>query len=134
MQASVYTVWQQFAREVRAGGADFPWASLQNAGLVGDRSHAGQECRQHAGRRGAAAGAGHAGKPPRADHQPLVFPTRPLTRRHVFQSFLPVLLADWAKQPEVTFVVDTTLMARLGRHRLIWHLTPLEGVEASAGA
>src|ERR1700736_4187266 len=28
----------------------------------------------------------------------------------LWRSFLPVLLADWAKQPEVTFVVDTTLL------------------------
>ncbi len=48
----------------------------------------------------------------------------------LWQSFLPVLLADWAKQPEVTFVVDTTPLGTwaiivsfgLLQHSRVWPL------------
>jgi hypothetical protein len=46
----------------------------------------------------------------------------------LWQSFLPVLLAGWAKQPEMTLVVDTTRTRQLGDHRLVWHPVAFTGL------
>jgi len=109
MHASIYTVWQQFARLVKQvvpalhghRCKTLAWVVL---GMMLAKSvsstHIAEELRRVTG-----------------THESLQERTfsrfvanAAIDPQALWQSFLPVLLAGWAKQPELTFVVDTTLL------------------------
>ncbi len=107
MQASVYTVWQQFARVVKQvvpalHGHRCKTLAWLVIGVMLAKSVASAQIAEVLRRvRGT-----------QASSQERTF-TRFLANQAIepqllWQSFLPVRLSGWAKQAEVTFVVDTT--------------------------
>src|SRR6266700_6512298 len=109
MHASIYTVWQQFARLVKQvvpalhghRCKTLAWVVL---GMMLAKSvsstHIAEELRRVTGT--------HASSQERTFSRFVA--NAAIDAQGLWQSFLPVLLAGWAKQPEVTFVVDTTLL------------------------
>src|SRR5712692_8174184 len=109
MHASVYTVWQQFAHLVKQvvpglhghRSKTLAWLVM---GIMLAKSvastHIAEELRRVKGTQ--------------ASSQERTFSrfvaNEAIDAQGLWQSFLPVLLAGWAKQLEVTFVVDTTLL------------------------
>src|SRR5579864_2790414 len=107
MQASVYTVWQQFAGVVKQivpglhghRCKTLVWLVL---GIMLAKSVASAPMAEVLRRvRGT-----QASSQERTISRFLA--NEAIEPQKLWQSFLPVLLAGWAKQPEVTFVVDTT--------------------------
>jgi len=109
MQASIYTVWHQFARLVKHvvpsmhghRGKTLAWLVL---GLMLAQSVSSARVAEVLRRvRGT-----------QASSQERTFSrflaNRAIDAQAIWQQFLPVLLAGWAHQPELTFVVDTTLL------------------------
>ena len=109
MHASVYTVWQQFARLVKQvvpalHGHRCTTLAWLVIGIMLAKSVASTQMAEVLRRvRGT-----------QASSQERTFSrfvaNEAIDAQGLWQSFLPVLLAGWAKQLEVTFVVDTTLL------------------------
>jgi hypothetical protein len=109
MSASVYTVWQQFARLVKQVVPNLHGHRCKTLGwlVVGimlAKSVASAQMAEVLGRIGGT----KASSQERTISRFLA--NEGIDAQGLWQSFLPVLLAGWAKQPEVTFVVDTTLL------------------------
>src|SRR5512135_1021452 len=107
MQVSVYTVWQQFAQAVKQvvpalhghRSKTLAWLVI---GIMLAKSVASAQIAEVLRRvRGT-----QASSQERTLSRFLA--NEAIDPQALWQSFLPVLLAGWANQPEVTFVVDTT--------------------------
>jgi len=107
MSASVYTVWQQFARVVKQvvptlHGHRCKTLGWLVVGIMLAKSVASAQIAEGLRRV----------KGTQASSQERTFSrflaNEAIDAQELWQSFVPVLLAGWAKQPEVTFVVDTT--------------------------
>src|ERR1700694_967489 len=109
MQASIYTVWQQFAqlvKQVLPGVHDHRCKTLAwlVIGLMLARSVSSAQVAEVLRRvRGT-----------QASSQERTFSrflaNTAIDAQALWQEFLPVLLAGWASQPDLTFAVDTTLL------------------------
>jgi hypothetical protein len=114
MHASVYTVWQQFARLVKQvvpslHGHRCKMLAWLVIGIMLTKSVSSTQMAEVLRRvRGTLASSQE-----RTISRFLA--NEAIDPQALWHSFLPVLLADWARQPEVTFVVDTTPLFVTGR-------------------
>ena len=108
MQASIYTVWQQFARLVKqvvptVHGHRCKTLAWLVMGIMLAKSVSSAQIAEVLRRV----------QGTQASSQERTFSrflaNEAIDAQAVWQNFLPVLLAGWARQPELTFVVDTTL-------------------------
>jgi hypothetical protein len=129
MQTSVYTVWQQFAgvlKQIVPGlhghrCQTLAWLVL---GIMLAKSVASAPMAEVLGRVRGTPASSQEGTFSRFLANEAIEPQK------LWQSFLPVLLAGWAKQPELTFVVDTTPLgtwAIIGSFGILhhWRVWPL---------
>lgn len=109
MQASIYTVWQQFARLVkqvvpRMHGHRCKTLAWLVIGIMLARSVSSSQVAEVLRRvRGT-----QASSQERTVSRFLA--NWAIDAQTLWREFLPVLLASWARQPDLTFVVDTTLL------------------------
>lgn len=129
MQTSVYRVWQQFARVVKQvaptlhghRSKTLAWLVI---GIMLAKSVASTQMAEVLRR--------VRGRQARSQERTFsrFVANAAIDAQERWQSFLPVLLADWAKQPEVTFVVDTTTLGNWAilvsfgilHHSCVWPL------------
>src|SRR5947209_4691468 len=107
MQASIYTVWQQFARVVKQvvptlHGHRCKTLSWLVVGIMLAKSVASAQMAEVLRRVCGTEGSLQERTISR------FLANQAIDAQGLWRLFLPVLLSGWAKQPEVTFVIDTT--------------------------